>query len=216
MASRRLQAADIAYHPTLHVRLSSAVVLLVLVVDPIGNMPLFVSMLRRVAPVQRRHVILRECAIAYAVLLACVFLGEPSLKLLNLSDASLNIAGGVILFLIAVRMIFRSDAEVFGKLPDGEPFIVPLAVPLIAGPSAIATVVLFASSAPERWPQWCLAVTIAMSATLAALFSAEKVVALLGERTLAAFERLVGLLLTAIAIEMLLQGIATFVHQLER
>lgn len=197
-------------------RLSSAVVLLVLVVDPFGNMPVFVAMLRRVSPAQRTRVILRECAIAYAALLACVFVGEPLLKLLNLSDASLNIAGGVILLMIAVRMVFRSGGEVFGALPDGEPFIVPLAVPLIAGPSAIATVVLFASSAPERWAEWCFAVSIAMLATLAALFSAEKVVTLLGERTLEAFERLVGLLLTTIAIQMLLHGITVFVQQLGR
>jgi MarC family membrane protein len=195
--------------------LSTAVVLLVLVVDPIGNMPIFGSLLRRVPPSKRTRVILRECAIAYGVLLACVFVGKPLLDLLKLSDASLHIAGGVILFLIALRMVFRSGGEVFGHLPDGEPFIVPLAVPLIAGPSAIATVVLFASSAPDRWADWCIAVTIAILATLAALLSADKVVNVLGERTLTAFERLVGLLLTAIAVQMLLQGIAAFVNQLQ-
>lgn len=194
--------------------LISAVVLLVLVVDPVGNIPVFASLLSRVDERRRTRVVLRECAIASVVLIACIFVGDPALRLLGLSEVALGIAGGVILFLIALRMIFRSPADVFGGLPDGEPLIVPLAVPLIAGPSAIATVILFASSAPQRWAEWCLAVAIAMAATLVALFFARKLVALLGERTLAAFGRLVGLLLTAVSVEMLLRGITAFVHQL--
>ncbi|MEO8039372.1 MAG: MarC family protein [Betaproteobacteria bacterium] len=197
-------------------KLSSAVVLLVLVVDPIGNMPLFVSLLRRVDARQRTRVILRECAAAFVVLIACVFVGERLLRLLNLSSAALTIAGGLVLFLIALGMIFRNPSDVFGQLPEGEPFIVPIAVPLIAGPSAIATVLLFTSSAPERWPEWSVAVTIAMGLTLMALLAADRIVALVGNRVLAAFERLVGLLLTAVATEMVLRGIATFVRQIDR
>jgi small neutral amino acid transporter SnatA (MarC family) len=99
-------------------------------------------------------------------------------------------------------------------LPEGEPFIVPLAIPSIAGPAAIATIVLLSSAAPQRWPEWCAAVTIATAATLVVLLCAERVVRAVGERVLTAFERLVGLLLTAIAIEMLLRGIEAFVRQL--
>jgi len=194
----------------------STVVVLVLVVDPIGNIPIFVSLLRQIDPARRTRLILRECAIAFAVLLAFVFAGEVVLKLFGLSDTSLTIAGGVILFLIALQMIFRSGAEVFANLPEGEPFIVPLAIPSIAGPTAIATVVLFASSAPQRWPEWCAAVTIAMAATLAVLVFADRIAKLVGTRALAAFERLVGLVLTAVAIEMLLRGIEGFVRQVER
>ena len=195
---------------------ASAVVVLLLVVDPIGNIPIFVSLLGRVDPARRTRLILRECVIAFAVLLAFVFAGEVVLKLFGLSDTSLTIAGGVILFLIALQMIFRSGAELFANLPEGEPFIVPLAIPSIAGPTAIATVVLFASSAPQRWPEWCAAVTIAMAATLAVLVFADRIAKLVGTRALAAFERLVGLVLTAVAIEMLLRGIEGFVRQVER
>ena len=195
---------------------SSAVVVLLLVVDPIGNIPIFVSVLRRVDAARRMRVVLRECAIAYAVLIGCVFTGAAVLRLFGLSDTSLTIAGGVILFLIALRMVFRSGAEVFGNLPAGEPFIVPLAIPSIAGPTAIATVVLFAAGAPARWPEWCGAITIAMAATVVVLAFADRIARLAGERALAAFERLVGLVLTAIAIEMLLRGIEAFVRQLER
>jgi MarC family membrane protein len=194
----------------------SVVVILLLVVDPIGNIPIFVSLMRRVDPAHRTRVVLRECAIAYVVLIAFVFVGEAVLKLFGLSGTSLTIAGGVILFVIAMRMVFQSGVELFGNLPDGEPFIVPLAIPSIAGPTAIATVVLFSSAAPQRWPEWCAAVTIAIAATLATLLSAERIVRAVGTRALTAFERLVGLVLTAIAIEMLLRGIEGFVRQLER
>jgi MarC family membrane protein len=192
----------------------SAIVVLLLVVDPIGNIPLAVSLLRRVEPVRRVRVVARECAIALAVLLVFVFAGNALLKLFGLSGTSLNIAGGVILFLIAIRMVFRSSAEIFGKLPEGEPFIVPLAIPSIAGPTAIATVVLFVSSAPQRWPEWVVAVAIAVAASFLVLAFAERITRTLGERTLAALERLMGLILTAIAVEMLLRGIEAFVRQL--
>ena len=192
----------------------SAVVILLFVMDPIGNIPLFVSLLRSVRPARRARVIARECAIALAVLLAFVFFGRQILGILGLSDPSLTIAGGVILFLIALRMIFRHAEGVFGDTPGGEPFIVPLAVPSIAGPAAIATVMLLASRAPQRILEWCAAVAVAILATLALLLFAERIAKLAGERGLLAFERLVGLILTAIAVEMLLRGIEEFVRQL--
>lgn len=196
------------------VSFASAVVILLLVVDPVGNIPLFVSLLRNVEPARRTRVIIRECAIAFAVLLAFVFFGRWILGLLGLSEPSLSIAGGVILFLIALRMIFRTPEGVFGDTVDGEPFIVPLAIPSIAGPTAIATVVLLVSRSPQRLPEWFAAVTVAMLITLAVLVFAERLSKLVGERGLMAFERLMGLILTAIAVEMLLRGIETFVRQL--
>ncbi len=194
----------------------SAIVVLLLVVDPIGNIPLAVTLLRRVPPARRVRVVARECAIALGVLLAFLFAGERMLRLFGLSDASLTIAGGVILFLIAIRMVFRSVGEIFGALPEGEPFIVPLAIPSIAGPTAIATVVLLASGAPQRLPEWTIAIAIAIAASFVVLAFAERIARRLGERTLAALERLMGLVLTAIAVEMLLRGIEAFVRQLAR
>jgi len=196
------------------VSFTSAVVILLLVMDPIGNIPLFVSLLRQVEPARRTRVILRECAIAFAVLLVFVFFGAAILGVLGLSDPSLTIAGGVILFLIALRMIFRRPEGIFGDTVSGEPFIVPLAIPSIAGPAAIATVMLLASRAPQRLLEWCVAVSVAMLATAALLVSADRLARLAGEQGLLAFERLMGLILTAIAVEMLLRGIETFVRQL--
>jgi MarC family membrane protein len=192
----------------------SAVVILLLVMDPVGNIPLFVSVLRHVAPKRRARVILRECLIAVGVLLLFVFFGGTILDVLGLSDAALGIAGGLILFLVALRMIFRHPEGIFGDTAAAEPFIVPLATPAIAGPAAIATVMLLMSRAPQRLLEWCLAVAIAMLVTAAVLTAAERIAKLAGERGLLAFERLMGLILTAIAVEMLLRGIEGFVRGL--
>ncbi|MBX9811698.1 MAG: MarC family protein [Burkholderiales bacterium] len=194
---------------------ASAVVILLLVMDPIGNIPLFVSLLRNLEPARRVAVIVRECAIAFAVLLAFVFFGKPMLDLLGLSDSSLNIAGGVILFLIALRMIFKHVEGIFGDTVAGEPFIVPLAIPSIAGPTALATVILMVSRAPDRMLEWVVALTVAMAVTLLLLLFAERISKWVGERGLLALERLMGLVLTAIAVEMLLRGIEAFVRQLQ-
>jgi MarC family membrane protein len=182
--------------------------------DPVGNSPVVLSLLGNIEPRRRKAVGLRECAIAYGVLLIFVVSGNSILRLLGLSGASLTIAGGVILFLIALRMIFRRPEGIFGDVPDGEPFIVPLAIPSIAGPTAIATVVVLVSNAPARMVEWIAAVTVAMAATLIVLLTAGRLARLVGNRGLLAFERLMGLILTAIAIEMLLRGTAEFVHQL--
>ncbi|HEY6722217.1 MAG TPA: MarC family protein [Burkholderiales bacterium] len=199
----------------MEISFASAVVLLILVTDPIGNIPLFVSLLRQVDPKRRVRVIVRECAIALAVLLIFAPFGSSLLELFGLSDRSLNLAGGVILFLIALRMIFRGPEGIFGEAASGEPFIVPLAIPSIAGPAAIATVVLLVSRAPQRLTEWLLAVTVAIGVSLVVLVFAERISRWLSERVLAAFERLMGLLLTAIAVEMLLRGIEGFVRHLQ-
>jgi len=199
----------------MEVSIASAVVILLLVMDPLGNIPLFVSLLKNVAPERRKRVILRECAIAFALLLFFVFFGRWILALLGLSDASLNIAGGVILFLIALRLVFKHPEGVFGTdALDAEPFIVPLAIPSIAGPSAIATVILLVSRAPERMAEWILALAIASAVTLVLLLASERIARLLGLRGLAAVDRLMGLILTAIAVEMLMKGIESFVRSL--
>ncbi|MGH8618026.1 MAG: MarC family protein [Burkholderiales bacterium] len=194
---------------------SSAVVVLLLVMDPIGNVPLFVALLKQVPPARRTRVIVRECAIAFGVLLVFILTGNRLLQLAGLSDDSLNIAGGVILFLIALRMVFRHREGLFGEAPEGEPFIVPLAIPSIAGPAAMASVILLASRAPQRMAEWVAALAVAIAVTLTLLLFADRIAKGLGERGLAAFERLMGLILTAIAVEMLLRGIAGFVRQLQ-
>src|SRR5215210_6731854 len=197
------------------ISVSSAVVILLLVMDPVGNIPLFVALLRNVPAERRVRIIARECLIAYLLLLVFVFVGPAILRLLGLSDVSLNIAGGVILFIIALRLIFKHPGGIFGdEFHGGEPFIVPLAIPSIAGPTAIATVVLMVARAPDRVWEWAGALTFSAVVTLLILLFAERIGSLIGVRGLAALERLLGLLLTAIAVEMLLKGIQAFVRNL--
>jgi small neutral amino acid transporter SnatA (MarC family) len=189
----------------------SAAVLLTLVIDPFGNVPLVVAALRNVTPERRARIVLRECVAAYVILLAFMAGGQTFLRWLHLSETSLGIAGGVILFMIALRMVFPRPEGIFGDPPGSEPFLVPLAIPSIAGPSALATVMLMASREPSKIGEWALALTIAMVATTAVLVGAHRLQAWLGDRVVIAFERLMGLVLTALAIEMLLSGVRTFV-----
>ena len=192
----------------------SATILLLLVADPLGNIPIFVAALRGVPSSRRAAVILRECLIAFAILLLFMFVGHGFMDALGLSDVSLQIGGGVILFLIALRMVFPVPEGIFGSSPGGEPFIVPLAIPALAGPSALATVLLLVSRDPGRLFEWIAALAIALSTSAVVLVFAEKLQKRLGERAVIAFERLMGLVLTAIAVEMILKGIRAFVLQL--
>jgi MarC family membrane protein len=194
----------------------SAVVLLLLVIDPFGNVPIVIAALPHASPAQRRRIVVRECLIAYAILVAFMLGGRTFLDWLQLSQASLAIAGGIILFLIALRMVFRHPEGLFGDVPGSEPFIVPLAVPAIAGPSALATVMLMASREPARLPEWLAALTAAMVIATLVLVAASRLNRLLGERGMVAIERLMGLVLTALAVQMLLDGIRMFVGQLVR
>ena len=200
----------------MNAELFSATILLILVIDPFGNVPLVVSALKNVAPERHLKVVLRECAAAYAILLAFMFGGRTFLRWLHLSEESLTIAGGIILFLIAIRMVFPRPEGIFGDSPGAEPFLVPLAIPSIAGPSALATVMLMASRDPARVGSWALALTVAMGATTVVLALADRLQRWLGERAVLAFERLMGLVLTALAVEMLLSGVRNFVGGLAR
>ncbi|AEA59220.1 MULTISPECIES: MarC family protein [Burkholderia] len=193
----------------------SATVLLILITDPLGNIPLFIAALRHVPGPRRVRVILREIAIAFTILLLFMVVGDRFLRMMSLTDLSLRIGGGIVLFLIALRMIFPHPDGAFGNDPRGaEPFIVPLAIPALAGPSALATVMLLTSQAPGKTMEWVGALTVTMLVCAIVLVLAERIQRWLGERTVMAFERLMGLVLVAISVEMILAGIRAFVHQL--
>ena len=191
----------------------SAFILLLLVLDPLGNLPTFMTLLRNVEPGRRARVILRECAIALALLFLFLGFGESFLLVMGLSQSSLGIAGGIILFLIALRMVFESSENVFGGLPQGEPFIVPLAIPFLAGPSALATVILLGTKHDVSVPTAMLALVLAMGVTAGVLLLGARITKVVGVRGLEAMQRLMGLLLTAIAVEMFLRGVVEFIHQ---
>ena len=191
-------------------------ILLLLVTDPFGNVPLFVSTLRQVAPARRNRVVVRECLIAFGLLLCFMFIGRHFLEALQLTEISLRIGGGVILFLIALRMVFPQPGGIFGQgaLGASEPLIVPLAIPALAGPSALVTVLLFSSQAKMAMWLYVAALSLVALVWLGVLLSAERLQRVLGDAVMTAFERLMGLILTAIAIEMLLGGLRAYIVSL--
>jgi MarC family membrane protein len=197
----------------MHYTFVSATILLILITDPIGNIPVFANALRHVAPQRRPRVILREVLIAFVLLLTFMFIGDSFLRVMNLSELSLQIGGGVILFLIALRMIFPPPS-VDTIEPAGEPLIVPLAIPAIAGPSALATVLLLVSQAPEKRLEWIAALCVTMTVSAVVLVLAERIQRVAGDRFVVALERLMGLVLVAVSIEMLLRGIKIFIKQI--
>ena len=189
----------------------TATVLLILTTDPLGNIPLFISALERVKPERRFYVISREVLIASAVLLAFMLFGQRFMEVLQLSDEALSVAGGVILLLIAIDMVFPNRRpRVQDPEPKGEPFIVPLAIPLISGPSAMATVLLLSSRNPGRSLEWTCAIAIFYVVFLLAI----RLQKLLGVEAITAMERLMGLVLTAIAVEMLLGGVSSYIRDI--
>ena len=189
-------------------------ILLLLVTDPFGNVPLFVAALKDTPPARRPRIVIRECAIAFLLLLLFMFFGRHFLNALQLTDISLRIGGSVILLLIAIRMIFPHPDGVLGKNEHGEPFIVPLAIPALAGPSALATVLLFSATTFTETMVHVAALAAVGVVWLAVFLSAEKLQQKLGPQVMTAFERLMGLILTAMSIEMLLGGIREFIQTL--
>ena len=190
--------------------IASAALLLFLILDPLGNIPVFLSLLRPLPARRRRIVLVRELLIALAVLMGFLWGGKYALDLMHLRQESVAIAGGIVLFLIGLRMIFPPREGLMGEVPDGEPFIVPMAIPLIAGPSGMAAVMLLGSKEPERLGEWSLALLLAWAATAAILLCAPLLYRLLGRRALAAVERLMGMLLVAISVQMLLDGVSAY------
>jgi len=190
--------------------ITSAFILLLLVLDPFGTLPIFISVMRGVAPQRRVWVALREACMAFAVLLAFMLGGRTFLELMRLSERSLEVAGGVILLLLSIRIIFASgrrlfDDEAATPSADREPFLFPIAVPLLAGPSAMATVLLLASRQPAQLMDWVAALAAAMAVCAAVLLASQPLHRWLGESVVTAIEKLMGLV--PIAVEMILAGI---------
>ncbi len=190
----------------------SAGILLFLIMDPLGNIPLFLSLLRNVAPQRRRLVLIRELLIALAVLFVFLFSGKYLLSALQLKAESVSIAGGIVLFLIGIRMIFPPKDGIFGGDAESEPFIVPMAIPAVAGPSTMAAVMLLANSNPGRTVDWSIALFLAWLATSIILISSTYLYRWLGHSVLVAVERLMGMLLVALSVQMFLDGVVAYVR----
>lgn len=189
----------------------SATLLLFLVMDPLGNVPIYLSTLANVTPERRLKVVARELLVALLVMILFLYTGEFVLKTLHLSEEAIRIAGAIILFLVALKMVFpvpralQADDEI-----SGEPFLVPLAIPLVAGPSSLAILMLLAAGQPDKTNTWLLALLAAWLLTAGILLAATRLQHVLGKRGLIAMERLMGLVLIAIAVQMFLDGMASY------
>ncbi|MCL1067723.1 YhgN family NAAT transporter [Shewanella olleyana] len=188
----------------------SAAVMLFLIMDPLGNLPIFASILRHIEPKKRRRVLIRELLIALAIMLLFLFAGEAILNFLNLRQESVSIAGGIILFLIAIKMIFPQPGGVVGLAAGEEPFIVPMAIPLMAGPSVLAALILLAHSDSSRMADWTIALFVAWGVSAIILLFYKVFTRILGEKGLTAVERLMGMVLVMISVQMFLDGISSY------
>ena len=192
----------------------AAAIMLFLIMDPLGNIPIFLSLLKDVPPKRRRHVMVRELLIALGVLLGFLVGGQGLLDMLQLKPDSISIAGGIVLFLIGIRMVFppADGGGIFGKSGGGEPFIVPMAIPGVAGPSAMAALLLLTNTQPGRTADWAIALVGAWLATAVILLCSTYLFRWLGESVLTALERVMGMLLIALSVQMFMAGVAAFLH----
>ena len=185
----------------------AAIFLLIIIMDPIGNVPVFLSILKNIPLERRKKIIIRELIIAFAILLFFMFVGRFLLQILQIEQSSLGIAGGIILFIIAIRMIFPGTKPMFTHNEESEPLVVPLAIPMLAGPSAIAAVILFMAQEPSRWIEWIFVVFVASLISGIILLSSEALGSKLGDRALTAIERLMGIFLIMVSVDFILDGI---------
>lgn len=184
-------------------------VTLFFVLDPFGNSAIFHTVLEKIPAARRRRVLVRELLIALGVLLVFLLLGKPILSFLGLRAHTLSISGGIVLFLIALGMVFPSRS-VLGESDDDEPFIVPLAVPLMVGPSSIALMLLTAAKFPAQLPAIALAVFAAWAVSAIILLFSSTLLRILGNKGARALERLMGLLLILVAVQMFLDGVTNY------
>lgn len=196
--------------------IGSAAIVLLLVMNPLGNLPIFLATLKHIDPKRHRIIILRETALATCVLIVFMFFGQYLLQGFQITTQALGIAGGIILFLIALRMLFpiedrdNSEDNQTPKRLKKEPFFVPLAVPLTVGPASMTTVMLFVTAQPDKKLSWLAAIFIAASIYGIILLSSPYIHKLLGDRGLVAMERLMGMILVATAVQMFLSGLTTY------
>ncbi len=178
--------------------------------DPLGNIPLFMAALKGVPEERRKKIVARELLIALGIMVFFLLFGKYFLGWLSLDVTAMSVAGGIVLFLIAIQMIFPAQHSAFGENPGGEPFIVPLAIPLVAGPSTLTTIMIFSLKDPGAWPTWLAMVGISWVINVIILSMSSKLSKFLGARGLLAMEKLMGMILITISVQMIMVGVKKF------
>jgi len=193
------------------IEIASAIFTLTLVMDPLGNIPLFITVLKNVDEKRKIKVITRELFIALGIMTFFLFFGKWIVRLLSIDIPSLSVGGGIVLFLIAISMIFPSQHNSFSDSSGSEPFIVPLAIPLVSGPSVLSTILIFNMKDPGNMPTWFMIIFVSWLINVAILSFSSKIASFLGPRGLLAIEKLMGMVLITISVQMLLTGIKKFI-----
>jgi multiple antibiotic resistance protein len=188
----------------------SAIITLTLVMDPLGNIPLFLTVLKNVKENKKRKIIIRELLIALGLMLFFLLFGKWIVKLFSMDISSLSVAGGIVLFLIALSMIFPNRENSFIDVNE-EPFIVPLAIPLVAGPSVLTMILIYNMKDPGNMLFWFIIIIVSWLINVLILSSSSIISKLLGDKGMAAIERLMGMVLITISVQMLLSGIKKFI-----
>lgn len=190
--------------------LISSVITLCLIMDPFGNIPLFISALKKVAPERRKIVLIRELGIAVLIMLVFLFVGDWFMRAFGIHSFSMSIAGGIILFIISAKLVFGNDTEPTSDPKDEEPFVVPLAIPLVAGPAVLSMIMILSAQHGNKLDTlWAiLAASLFNSVVLMLSFPISK---LLGKRGLVAIERLSGMILVLMSVNMIMGGISEFI-----
>ncbi len=184
------------------------ILLLFLVIDPFGNLPFVLAILRKLPGPAYRRAVLREVAFAFAILLLFAAVGETLFAYLNIQQSSLRISGGIILFLISLKMIFQSSEAIFTDRYAENPLLVPIAVPSIAGPAAVTTVMILRSQQQASLGEVTLALSAVLGATVLILLAGRPLKRALGERGILALEKFMGLLLNLVSVNMIMQGLS--------
>lgn len=184
-------------------------VVLLLIMDPIGNLSAYLSMVKKLDPKRQYWIIFREMLIALTAMLFFNYLGEHIFNFLDLSETTVRLSSGIILFLIAVKILFTASDSPRANLPEGEPFIFPLAIPLIAGPALLATIMLYAHLEPLK-SVMIIAILIAWFSSILIFLLADHIKRILGHNGLMACERLIGMVLVLIAVQRFLEGILLY------
>jgi len=183
---------------------------LFLIMDPIGNVSSFLTMVRGIEPKRQTFIVIREMLIALLFMVLFNYLGEYIFEWLQVSETTVRISSGVILFIVAVQILFPQLKGIRDNIPEEEPFIIPLAIPLIAGPALLATIMLYAHM-EENLHTMLLAILVAWFASVIVLLSSRYLYRILGVNGLMACEKLMGMVLVLLAIQRFLDGVAQFV-----
>ncbi|MGK5594945.1 MAG: MarC family protein [Parachlamydiaceae bacterium] len=190
--------------------LFSIAFMLFLIMDPVGNVSSYLNLVNELPRKRQRWIVIREMLIALAFMLLFNAIGEYIFNILQISHTVVRLSSGLILFLVAIKILFPSVDSPRANLPKGEPFVIPLAIPLIAGPSLLATIMLYAHEIPGV-SLMVGAIFLAWLAASVVLLASPYLKKALGNNGLMACERLMGMILILLAIQRFAEGVQLFV-----